>query len=198
MGREAIAICTWQGQTAEVTALLESQEIILRGGIKAKFPRATIGEPKVDHDKLVLTVGSDRLILELGHVEAGKWQALLLKPPPMLAVKLGIGPSTLAYVLGSSDDPELALALADATTPNLAAAAMIVAIINDESDLRSACEAAQKSPPLPIWFVYGKAKYASVTDTEIRTFMRGNGYVDTKSCSVSEKLTATRYSQRRT
>jgi hypothetical protein len=193
MGREAVAVCTWQGQVAEVKAFLESQEIILRGEIKAKIPRAMLGAPMVDQDELVLAVGDDRLVLELGHVEAGKWQAALLKPRPTLANKLGVDTCAPAYVLGNSDDPELALALKDATTPEVATAVIFVAIIESERDLEAAFQIAQTPPSRSIWCIYGKGKHATVTDAVIRTFMRGQAYVDTKSCAVSERLTATRY-----
>ena len=42
MGRTSITIAQWQGQTAEVRALLEATEIVLRGGIKARVARAAI------------------------------------------------------------------------------------------------------------------------------------------------------------
>ena len=39
---EAETFAHWQGQHSEVRALLESSEVILRGGIRVRFPRAAI------------------------------------------------------------------------------------------------------------------------------------------------------------
>ena len=38
MGREAICTCDWAGEVTEVKALLETSEIILRGGIRKRIP----------------------------------------------------------------------------------------------------------------------------------------------------------------
>jgi hypothetical protein len=42
MGREAFATCTFRGQTAQVKALLEAQEIILRGAIRTRLARQSL------------------------------------------------------------------------------------------------------------------------------------------------------------
>jgi hypothetical protein len=44
MGRETTTLVTWRGVTAEAKVLLESTELILRGGIKAKLPRASLSD----------------------------------------------------------------------------------------------------------------------------------------------------------
>ena len=46
-----------------------------------------------------------------------------------------------------------------------------------------------------VWVVYPKGPDASPSDTEVRTAMRGWGYVDNKTSAVSDALTATRYVQ---
>lgn len=48
MGRDTETIARRQGQTAEVRALLEASEIILRGGIRARVSRGLITFMSVD------------------------------------------------------------------------------------------------------------------------------------------------------
>lgn len=195
MGRETICTATWQGATAEVKVLLESTEIILRGDIRARIARAGITGVTARSDNLAVDVSGDRLTLELGPVEATKWAAALLKAPPTLVEKLGLAAGKRAFVLGVIDDAALAVALDRATAPVLADADMIVAILRSEADLSTALDTA-RAAALAVWMVAGKGKFATVADSAIRGFMRANGYVDTKTSSISYRWTATRYTPR--
>jgi len=193
MGREAVAMCRWQGKVAEVKALLESHEIILRGDIRAKISRATISAPKIDKDALVLRADGETLRLELGLKEAEKWLAALLKPLPSLAEKLGVSKSSKAFVIGKVDDAELKTALVGAATKAPKDAAVLIAMLRNEADLKAAIKAAGGAAHAPVWCVYGKGKFATLSDSAIRTTMRANGFVDNKTSGVSDQLTATRY-----
>lgn len=88
MGRTSITIAQWQGLTAEVRALLEATEIVLRGGIRARVLRAAITSMSVVQGSLRLMTDRGPLVLELGEVEALQWLAALQKPVPTLAEKL--------------------------------------------------------------------------------------------------------------
>jgi hypothetical protein len=92
VGREVNCKVTWLGETAEAKVLLEAQEIILRGGIKVKIPRAKLTSQSQNGDLLMLTIDKEKLPLEMGQKETLKWLELLSKPPPTLASKFGIGP----------------------------------------------------------------------------------------------------------
>jgi hypothetical protein len=197
MGREAECGARWRGQTAEVKALLESAEIILRGGIKAKIPRSDISGVAVSGDDLILETGGEQIVLELGAAEAGKWMAALLKPTLTLKDKLGLKPGDTAFVIGAIDDEALATALQGAQAKTAKAAAMLVAILRSEDDLKAAFEIASAAPALSLWCVYQKGKSAQIGDTAIRTFLRANAYIDSKTASISPTLTATRYGARR-
>ena len=60
MGREAECACEWSGESTQVNALLESGELILRGGLRRRIPFARIAHVQVDHDKLAFTVDFDQ------------------------------------------------------------------------------------------------------------------------------------------
>jgi hypothetical protein len=193
LGREAVCLCRWRGEKAEARVLLESQEIILRGNLKARIRRDVIAKVAVEGGDLLIMLVREKLVLELGSAEAGKWAAALLKAPPTLAEKLGISGSKPAFVIGATSDAELLAALKDATVSSARDAAVLIGILNAEADLKKAFKIAIKIPDLKIWCVHGKGKSATLGDTAIRTFMRTNGYLDTKTCAVSSTLTATRY-----
>lgn len=196
MGSEAVAVARWRGAVEEVKVLLEGNEILLRGAIKARIARSGISGISVEGDSLSLHSDGELLVLELGAREAAKWQDALLKPPPGLAAKMGIGPDSLAFVMGRNDDPDLAEALAGATCASPDQAQILVAIIDSEAGLAAALAIANLYPELFLWCVYRKGKTAAFGDTRVRTFLRDHGYIDSKTCAVSADLTATRYRSR--
>lgn len=193
MGREARAIADWRGQTAQVKALLESHEIVLRGGIRARIPRSDVTAVATVGGRLDLLAAGEPLVLTLGEPEAGKWAAALLRPPPSLADKLGVSTSKRAFVTGSLADGTLRAALAGATTEALSDATLIVAVLEREADLDAAFAVAESAPHLAIWCVYPKGSVSSVGDSQVRNYLRERGYIDSKTSAVSDRLTATRY-----
>ncbi|MFM5907479.1 MAG: hypothetical protein ACKOPO_07835 [Novosphingobium sp.] len=196
MGREAMAECTWAGQNAEARVQLESQEIILRGAIKARIARSGITGFAAEGDFLRVVTGDGTLSARLGAKEAEKWAQALAKPAPSLASKLGIGGEKPAFLLGGTDDDALLDALAGHHQVDRAEqAAFIVALIESERSLDAALELAGEHG-LMLWCVYPKGKTAPLGDSAIRGHMRGAGWMDNKSCAVSERLTATRYARK--
>jgi hypothetical protein len=117
----------------------------------------------------------------------------MLKSPPSLAAKLGIDVTRKAFVIGQVEDLVLAAALEGATVAKAKDAGMIVAMIASETDLAKTLKTATAVPDNPIWCVHAKGKAAVFGDSAIRTVMRENRYIDSKTCAVSERLTATRY-----
>jgi hypothetical protein len=197
MGRDTETIAHWYGQTAEVRALLESTEIILRGGIRDRVGRAEVTSMSIDQGWLQLKTERGLLVLELGEVEAARWLKALQKPQPTLAEKLGVSPACLAFVLGAVEDAELEAALRSVVTADLAQAGVLVAVLASAADLVAAFALAASAPELGVWCVYPKGHRAAVTDAAVRAFFRDRAYVDNKACAVSEVLTATRYGRRR-
>lgn len=196
MGREAEVTCHWKGEKARAKVLLESQEIILRGAIKARIPRGSVSSVTVAGATLQLKAGGQPLVLDLGAAEAAKWKDALLKAPPSLADKLGVSAAKPAFVIGNIDSAELATALKGTTTATPKDATQFLAVLTSMADLKKALKTAGSSPPRPLWCVYPKGKDAKPGDTEVRAAMRQAGFVDNKSCAVSATLTATRYAPR--
>lgn len=195
MGRETLAVVTFRGERAEAKVLLESTELILRGGIKAKLPRQRLAEVQTEADGLRLIAAGEPLHIALPEAEAVKWAKAILTPPPSLTSKLGIGSNKPALVAGTVDDAALAAALTGAVTTDAAAASVLIAIIESQAALAAALAKADATS-LPAWCVYPKGKAAEPGDSAIRSAFRSAGWIDNKTCAVSERLTATRYARR--
>ena len=195
MGREAEALCHWAGTSGQAHILLESSEIILRGEVRARIPRASIRSFKADGGDLTVDAAAGRLVAELGGTLAASWAAALAKPPPSLASKLGVGPGTPAFVMGDLSDAALAAALTGAIVATAASARQIVAVLLSPTDLTAALTLAAALSALPVWCVYAKGARADPGDAAVRAAFRATGGMDTKSCAVSDRLTATRYNR---
>jgi len=196
MGREAACTARVGTETAEVTALLESTTVVLRGAIKRKWEIAALQNLRVEGEELRFEAGDDVVALVLGEKEAGKWLKKLQTPPPTLAAKLGVSAENPALLIGPTVgtlDPALAEALAGGITTNLREARMLVAVLSKASELPRMAEFHADMICKTVWVVHPKGPNADPSDAEVRVAMRGWGYVDNKTSAVSDALTATRW-----
>lgn len=199
MGREAICSCDWAGEVTEVKALLETNEIILRGGIRKRIPFNELQQVKVNSDRLCFKAGRESVELILGTPAAEKWAAVITSPPPSLSRKLGITNSTAVRTIGNIDDEGLKSALAEAEQLTTKNAGLIVAYVDTPESLHAALNQAMKQlmNDIPIWFVYAKGPGHPLNESAIRSLLRSNGMMDTKVASVSPTLTAIRFNLRK-
>lgn len=193
MGREATVYAEVGSEAGEVRALLESTELILRGEIRRRFPKAAMEQVHVEGDILRFHATGEAVALHLGAKAAQSWAAAIVKPPPSLRAKLGLGDDARALLVGKIADEALAEATHELLVTDAAAARMMIAIIDGPDDLAEAQRIHASSPALPLWTIYPKGRGVSFGDTAIRTALREAGFRDTKSCAVSDILTATRY-----
>ena len=82
MGREAVAVCHWQGDVAEVQLHLDSAVLSLRGEMRLDIPRVEITEVVLCDEGVRVVTSGRELLMELGAVEAERWQKAILKTPP--------------------------------------------------------------------------------------------------------------------
>jgi hypothetical protein len=199
MGREAACMCDWAGKSAEVKALLETGEMILRGGIRRRVPFSELRQVKAQADRLCFTVGGERVELVLGSGAAAKWAAAIARPPIALSKKLGITETIIVRVIGEVCDEALEEALAEAAKIASNDASLIVACVDSPEALHAALRGAkaQVMKGVPIWMVYAKGQGHAINETAIRSLLRENGMIDTKVASVSAKYTALRFVYRK-
>ncbi len=193
MGREAMVRAEVSGESGEVKALLESNELILRGGVRRRFAKTEMSDVHVDGEVLRFQAKGDVVALHLGSKMAAKWAAAIAKPPPSLRSKLGLGGDNRALLIGTLEDDALVEALEGALAEEPVHPQIIIATVHDASGLRNAQDAHSEFSALPLWVVYLKGPMVAFGDTAIRKALRNAGFRDTKSCAVSEKWTATRF-----
>ncbi|WP_291048732.1 hypothetical protein [Herbiconiux sp.] len=190
MGREARVRAQVGDDTGDVKAVLEARELILRGEIRRRFAVVAIEKLRVDGETLQFCHGNEMVVLHLGERAALSWAKAISTPPPTLRAKLGLDRGVRALVIGACDDPALAEALDGVQTTRIEEAAMVVARVSSPDDLEAAWSLCGS---LPLWVVYPKGRGVVFGEAAVREMLRQAGGRDTKSCAVSERLTATRF-----
>lgn len=193
MGREALVHAEVGNEADEVRALLESGELILRGAIRRRYPRSAPEGAAVEGEVLCFTYAGEAVRLHLGARAAEAWRKAITTPPRSLRAKLGLDKGERALLIGSFDDDALAEALDGALVEDGAAAGMMIACIEGPDDLIAAQTIHGAHPGLALWAIYPKGRDVTFGESKVRAALRMKGFRDTKSCAVSERLTATRY-----
>ena len=196
MGLEAESELISGEDRGHVKALLEGHALILRGAVKKALPIHELTDPRVLGGQLLFEHHGTPYALALPEGQAVKWLKKLTTEPPSLAAKLGIDAAHKAFVHGATDDPALAAALDGAITTTPADAALAMAIATDPDELAQALNALlQALPHAPIWVIYPKGAKSTLPESAVRDHLRALGRIDTKTCAVSDRFTATRYNR---
>ena len=197
MGREAACRATWGTRSGDVRLLLETNELIVRGAIRATVARSDVRDVCASDSGLTFVAAGERVTLDMPSAAAARWAKALTATPPSLAKKLGITPGTRVAYAGPNDCPELAAAIAAGTSVRTNPA-LIIARIDDAGTLHEIV--ASHAPPLatgtPIWIVYEKGPKSPFGETAVRALMREAAFTDTKVASVSARFTALRFSRK--
>src|SRR5271156_6191872 len=82
MGREANCRCNWASESADCKVLLETHELIVRGGIRRRVAISSLTQICVDGDQLRFRAGAEDVALGLGATQAERWAKTLSTPPP--------------------------------------------------------------------------------------------------------------------
>ncbi len=195
MGREAQTLVRLGSDEIEAQAMLETSELILRGGRKARWPLNVLSEVSVDGDWLAFTSPDGPVALRLGARDAASWARKMTTPPPSLADKLGLKPGARVQVIGEIEDPALEAAVAGHLA--LAAEATLsLAVVESQAALNAALSAHAALPAdAHIWIANVKGPKSPFGENAVRTAMRAAGYMDNKTAAVSDRLAATRYAR---
>ena len=195
MGREAEAEVRFRGAVARAKLLLESDGLILRGGLRVRLARADLGVATALDGVLRIETTEGVLEADLGPA-AEAWAKAVAKAPPGLAEKLGLRADRRALVIGDITSPDLAEAVAPFRAAGPDAAAMVVAELPDAAAFAAAWAGARPLA-LPFWGVTRKGKASPFPEADLRAALRAEGWMDNKTCAVSADWTATRFALRR-
>lgn len=196
MGREAEGAIRYLGEEGAGRLLIESTEVILRGEVRARVPRAEIRAVRVDGETLAIETSRGLVVATVGAELALRLSRILQKPVPTLVEKLGVSLTTRAGCLWAVTDVILAEALAGLTVP-LPDAAVVVAEVLDDAQLARLLAALPDLAGRPVWCVTAKGPRPALPETRIRGALRGAGWIDSKTTAVSDRVSATRYGWRK-
>src|SRR5260370_19001174 len=102
MGQELKCRVEFGRQSSEGKALLESTEIIFRGGFRLKIPFQEIESMEASSGKLKIKFREGLAVFHLGE-KAEKW-AVRIRNPPSRLDKLGVKPASQGALIGKHDE----------------------------------------------------------------------------------------------
>jgi hypothetical protein len=197
MGREADAEATYRDTAGATHVHLDGAVLILSGDVRARIPRDSISKVVAAGDTLSLMTPDGPLVLTLRDGRAATWADALVHPAPTLAAKLGLDGTRTVFVIGAVSDPALEAAIMDARTPDPATATFLLAEVLTLANLDSLMVALAALPLRPIWCANAKGRTVFVPEAAIRARLRDAGWIDSKTASVSDRFSATRYARRK-
>ena len=195
MGNEITCKVQFGKQQSEGKALLETSEILFRGGFRLKIPFSTIQSAKAADGELRLQTAEGLAIFHLG-ASTEKWLDKILHPKSRLE-KLGVKPGAKVSLLGGFDGEFLAEvgALTKCLTKGKVAA--------DSECVFFAAQSKEELGALPkiskslqgaaaLWIVYPKGQ-KQITENDVLAAGRQTGLKDVKVVRFSPTHTALKF-----
>jgi hypothetical protein len=191
MGNEVLTRVELGGQAAEARALLETEEVIVRGALKARIPFREMTDVRAEGGVLCLRWNEGDVRIHVGK-DAAKWAEKIRNPKSVLD-KLGIKPGQKVSVLGEVDRQfieELQARGADVSRKvrRQSDVIFLVAARREElerlDDLRGAL-----APAGAIWVLRPKGNPA-ISEGDVMAVGKAAGLVDVKVVRFSSTHTA--------
>jgi hypothetical protein len=195
MGNEVTCKMQFGKQKSEGKALLETSEILFRGGFRLKIPFSTIKSAKAVDGELRLQTAEGLAVFHLG-TTAEKWRDKILHPKSRIE-KLGVKPGARVSLLGGFD-PEF-LAELDELTKSVskgkaAADSECVFFAAPSKEALGALPRISKSlrGAAALWIVYPKGQ-KHITENDVLAAGRKAGLKDVKVVGFSPTHTALKF-----
>lgn len=193
MGRTALCHGELGAEAGETKAMLESDRIQLRGGIRADLPLATLRAARVDGGTLRARTDAGELALALGPREATLWLKKILSPPT-LADKLGLSDDVALHVIDERAEPLATLASMPGRRVALEEADLVFALFDSSEALDALPAMAERMPQRAhLWAIRPKGPLAAVKEAELMSALRGLGFRPNKTAAWSPSHAADRY-----
>jgi hypothetical protein len=189
MGRELQCRVDFGRETSRGKALLETAEILFRGGFRLKIPFQDIRAMEAAGGKLSIQFSQGSAVFHLGDA-AEKWAHRIRNPPSRLD-KLGVKAGTIVRLIGPRDDDfrrELSErgAVVARSRPEL-----VFLAVREKDDLVELAHLAEER----VWVIYPKGIQA-VRENDVRAAGLAAGMVDVKVCGFSATHTALKFTPR--
>jgi len=195
MGNEVKCTARVGKDVSEGKALLETSEILFRGGFRLKIPFASIKSVKAVDGELRLQTADGWAVFELGP-RAEKWREKILHPKSRIE-KIGVKPGAKISVIGNFAADFLAEVkpLAGSVTKDkVAAECDLVFFAADSLKELSSVAKIRKSleGATGLWIVYPKGQ-ESITENDVIAAGRKTGLKDVKVVGFSATHTALKF-----
>ncbi|HVR39596.1 MAG TPA: DUF3052 family protein [Thermoanaerobaculia bacterium] len=182
---------TYDGQTAEAKALLETEELIVRGAIRVKVPFRDVKEAVADGNALVLRWSGHELRAEIGK-DAAKWAEKIRNPKSVLD-KLGVKAQQKVSIVGKLDGTfvaDLENRTSDVSARLRKASDVIFYACDRREDLAKLATLRESLVANgAIWVIRPKGA-ATISESDVMAAGKRAGLVDTKVVKFSETHTA--------
>jgi hypothetical protein len=195
MGSEASCKVRFGKQESEGKVLLETSEILFRGGFRLKIPFSTITSAKAVDGELRLQTTQGLAVFHLG-VTAGKWREKILHPKSRIE-KLGVKPGARVSLLGDFN-AEFLDELRDLTKSsnkgNVAAdSEWIFFAVDGKADLGVLPKIGKTmKDAAALWIVYPKGQ-KHISENDVLAAGRKCGLKDVKVVGFSSTHTALKF-----
>ena len=195
MGNEASCTIQFGKQQSQGKVLLETSEILFRGGFRLKIPFSTIQSVKAVDGKLRLQTAEGLAVLHLG-AAAEKWRDKILHPKSRMD-KLGVKPGAQVSLLGDFEAKfldELGKLTESVSKGKVAADSEWIFFAVDSKEDFGALPKVSKAMKgaVALWIVYPKGK-KHITENDVLAAGRKTGLKDVKVMGFSATHTALKF-----
>jgi hypothetical protein len=195
MGNEVKCTVRVGKDVSEGKALLETSEILFRGGFRLKIPFASIKSVKAVGGELRLETADGLAVFRLGPA-AEKWREKILHPKSRIE-KIGVKPGAKISVFGdfAADFLEEVKPLAGSVTKDKVRAEcdLVFFAADSQKELSSVAKIAKVlEGATALWIVYPKGQ-ESITETDVIAAGRKTGLKDVKVVGFSSTHTALKF-----
>lgn len=190
MGNEATCQVEIGKRRGEGKVLLESEELIVRGELRTKFPFRELKSVVATDDVLAFDFNGEHVRLHVGR-DAAKWAQKILNPKSVVD-KLGVKPGQKVALLGGIDE-SLARDLTDkcdgSTRLRKDCDAIFFAAEKKDDLAKLAQLRASIVPNGAVWVIHPKGVQV-IRDTDVMAAAKEAGLVDVKVVSISKTHTS--------
>jgi hypothetical protein len=195
MGKELKCTVRFGKETSEGKALLETSEVLFRGGFRLKIPFASIESAKAIDGELRLQTAEGLAVFELG-AAAEKWREKILHPKTRIQ-KIGLKPGAKISLLGGFEAnflEELKPLAGSVATDKVPADTDAVFFAADSpKELAQVAKLAKSMRgATALWIVYPKGQ-KTITENDVIAAGRKTGLKDVKVVGFSSTHTALKF-----
>jgi len=190
MGQEIKCRVEFGQEASEGKALLESTEVLFRGGFRLKIPFQSIRAMEAAGGKLKIQFGEGWAVFHLGSA-AEKWAEKIRHPPSRLD-KLGVKAGTKVHLINKHDEDFKRELMERGAVLEKSKPDVVFLSVKNKDQL---VELAYLTNGSPVWVIYPKGVQI-VTENDVIQAGRSVGFADIKVASFSATHTALKFKPR--